>query len=394
MNSTVLISGASIAGPALAYWLVRRGFSPVVVERAPALRRGGYPIDVRGAAVDVVERMGLAERVRELRTGMRGLSYVDASGAVRAELRMDHVGSERDVELMRGDLSEVLYEATRDDVEYVFGDWVTGLVQDGPGVQVAFERGGTRSFDLVVGADGLHSGVRALAFGPDPGVLRHLGYTIAIFTMENVLGLDHWSVIHNVPGRLAGLYSARDDTEAKAIFGFASAPFLVDPRDEEGQKRILERAFAGLGSEVPRVLAAMWEAPDFYFESVSQVHMPSWSRGRVALAGDAAHCPSPLSGQGSTLALVGAYVLAGELAAARGDHGAAFARYEALMRPYVLVNQGLATRGARAPMPRRRGELWLRNLLLRALPHLPGRRRLAGGVSGAASKIALPGYGD
>ncbi len=345
-HTTILISGASIAGPALAYWLRRHGFEPTVVERAPAIRGGGQAIDVRGAALAVVERMGLLAAIRGASTRMRGMSVVDGEGR---ELMRDTTATLTggkldgpDVELMRDDLARLLYDATRDDVEYVFDDSITALTQDERAVQVRFARGEPRSFDLVVGADGLHSATRRLVFGEESRFIRHLGAYLAIFSVENYLGLDHWQVFHHASDAMVGIYSARDNREARAMLGFGAPPLEFDPRDLARPRAIVAEHLAGVGWEAPRLLAAMATAPDFYFDSMSQIVLERWSHGRVALVGDAAGCSSPMSGQGSSVALVGAYVLAGELAAAGGDHEVGFAAYEAVMRGYVERNQQLA----------------------------------------------------
>ncbi|SHF14697.1 FAD-dependent monooxygenase [Streptoalloteichus hindustanus] len=347
---SVLISGASIAGPALAYWLHRHGFAPTVVERAPAPRPGGQAIDIRGVALDVVERMGLLERVREMRTRMRGMSVLDGDGnevfrSTEMTLSSGRLDSD-DIEVLRDDLTSLLYEHTRDDVEYVFGDSVTGLTQDEHGVRVEFANAEPRTFDLVVGADGLHSAVRRLAFGPESEFLRHLGTYIAIFGTDNILDLDNWQiwVRHNTrEGVGYAVYPARDNTELRVTLGFRSEPLDYDYRDVDQQKRIMAEQLADLGWETPRLLAAMHDSTGFFFDAMAQIHMDRWSTGRVTLVGDAGYCPSPLSGQGTSLALVGAYVLADELRAAAGDHESAFQRYEERMRPFVTLNQALAT---------------------------------------------------
>lgn len=345
-TTTILISGASIAGPALAYWLRHHGFRPTVLERAPQIRPGGQAIDVRGAALDVVARMGLLAEVRAAGTRMRGMSIVDGDGHelmrnTEATLTGGRIDSP-DVELMRDDLAHLLHTATRDGVEYVFDDTITGLDEDATGVAVRFARGAPRRFDLVIGADGLHSNVRRLAFGPESRFIRHLGTYLAIFSVENFLELDHWQMYHHTAEAMVGIYSARDNREARAMLGFGSPPLEFDFRDIARQKQLVAEKFAGVGWITPRLLAAMATAPDFYLDSMSQIYLERWSQGRVALVGDAACCSSPMSGQGSSVALVGAHVLAGELAAARGDHVAGFAAYEAAMRPYVALNQQLA----------------------------------------------------
>ena len=376
MTNSVLISGAGIAGPALAYWLHRYGFQPTVVERAPALRAGGYKVDVRGAATEVLKRTAVYDAARALDTGMRHITYVRRDGRriarMDANLLMGRRGD--DIEIMRTDLSRVLYDAGRDGAEYLFGDAVAALDDTGDGVDVTFDSGRTRRFALVVGADGLHSATRRMVLGPVP--LTHLGAYISFFSLPNHLGLDHEEVMYGEPGRLVFAYSTGGSADAKVGLTFASPPLDVDRRDTGAQKRLVGDAFAGLGWEVPRLLDAMSGAGDFYLDSLSQVDMPRWSAGRVALIGDAAYCPAPASGQGTSLALVGAYVLAAELAAAGGDHTAGFAAYQARMRPYVDANLSLGRKMARDMVPGSRLTLAVRNYGMRTLRYHPRRERV------------------
>jgi 2-polyprenyl-6-methoxyphenol hydroxylase-like FAD-dependent oxidoreductase len=383
----ILISGAGIAGPALAYWLTRHGFRPTVVERAPEPRDGGYAVDFRGEVhLAVLRRMGLLAAVEEARTNMGPMSYVNSAGRRIATMPADMVSG--DLEILRGDLARILYDATKDDAEYLFGDTVTGVSQEDG--QVTFEHARPRTFDLVVGADGLHSGVRSLVFGPEKDFLTETGLYCAIFTMANELNLDYAGLAHNTPGRLVAVYSARKNTEAKAMLWFGSPPL---PRQDRGQQRTtVAEAFAGVGWETPRLLEAMWSAPDFYFDSISQVHLPRWSRGRCVLLGDAAYCPSPLSGMGNGLAIVGAYVLAGELAAAAGDHTRAFAAYESAMRDYATGCQKLGQGVADWMVPRTRFRTWFVNQNYKLLPYLPGKSLLANKARKVASGITLEDY--
>jgi 2-polyprenyl-6-methoxyphenol hydroxylase-like FAD-dependent oxidoreductase len=379
-NRNILISGASIAGPALAYWLSRYGFTPTVVEQAPALREGGYAIDIRGAARDVVARMGIMPEVRQATTRTRGMSFVNSANKAQASMSADLFGGEglvSEFEILRGDLAHILYAATRDTTEYIFHDSITALSQSDEGVQVTFERSKPRTFDLVVGADGAHSNVRAQTFGDESQFIHHLGYYVSIFTTTNHLHLDHWELVYNMPGKLAAIYSTRQNSEAKVLFYFAAPQLQYDHHDTREQKKILAKVFDGEGWEVPRLLKAMDDAPDFYFDSVSQIHMESWSKGRVVLVGDAGYCPSPLSGQGTNLALVGAYVLAGELKAAAGDHRSAFARYEEEMRGYVEQNQKFGASAGKQFIPPTRFKIWFRNLNIRMLPYLPWKGLIA-----------------
>ena len=393
-NRDVLISGAGVAGPALAYWLSRSGFSPTVVERAPAPRGGGQAVDLRGAAIEVAARMGILDAVRKQRTQTRGTSYVNSSGKRLASMDAAFgVIDPADVEIVRGDLGRILYEATRDHVEYIFGDSVTGIAEQGQEVRVTFERAPARTFGLVAGADGLHSAVRAAAFGPDARFLHHLGLYLAVFSCPNDLGLDRWQLIYAEPGRSVTLTSERDSTAARAIFFFASPPLSYDHHAVAAQQALLAEAFAGAGWQVPRLLAAMPGAGDFYFDSASQVRVDRWSAGRVVLVGDAGYGPSPLSGQGTSLALVGAYVLAAEIAAAP-DHQAACTRYQELMTGFVRQNQQIAVGNAKRFLPSTRRQAWLQNQTIRALSYLPWKNLILNqatkGVREAANAITLP----
>ncbi|MCG8926051.1 FAD-dependent monooxygenase [Lentzea sp. CC55] len=369
--STVLISGASIAGPALAFWLRRRGVEVTVVEKSHTLRGGGYPIDIRGTALAVVERMGLLPRLREAHVDTRRITFLDTDGGEAASLRPEVLigGDGSDLEVRRGDLAEILHETTRDDVEYLFDDTVVAM-SDGPGgVDVTFRSGLQRTYDHVIGADGLHSTVRALTFGPEEQFHRYLGYCFAGFTMPNHLGLDHEALLWNEPGRAAALYAVGSGENVHGFLSFArdEAPFGAF-RDPEAQRDLVASVFAGDGWEVPRLVESLRAADDLFFDTVSQIRMPRWSSGRVALVGDAAYAPSFLTGQGSSLALVGAYVLAGHLTSAPEQ---AFEAYERSTRPFVEANQGLVEKGNAELFPGTAEALAARNAALRARTTMP-----------------------
>lgn len=386
MNERILISGASVAGLTLAYWLARYGFRPTVVERAPGLREGGQGIDVRGPAVEVVERMGILPSVRAVATDVRGVKFVDAEDRAVARIGTEDPSG---VEIMRGDLVALLHETARSGVEYVFGDSVSAAAQDDSGVTVTFERGGTRRFDLVVGADGLHSTTRRLAFGPEARFLHHHDHYFAFADAEAALGEDRWVTMFNQPGRMAGIYRSGHHAQAKAYFIFRSGPLAYDHRDTAQQKQLVRQAFADGAWRTGELLATALDDPDFYFDALAQVRMDSWSTGRVALLGDAAWCASPASGAGAELALVGAYRLAGELAAAGGDHRLAFARYHAGLRPLVRQRQQIGL-NLRVMVPRTAGGRRVRD----AFARLPLARPLGTleRLGRAGNRRALPEY--
>lgn len=333
----VLISGASVAGPALAYWLHRHGMRATVVERAPVVRPGGLAIDFRGSAMTVLDRMGILDEVRRHATDMGDATVVDADGTPVAV--MPSAIFTGDLEVLKSDLTRILYDLTAPDTEYVFDNSITALTEEADGVLVEFERGPARRFDLVVGADGVHSKVRALTFGPEENYVRSLGYFFASFALPNYLNLRRTGLAHLAGDRTVNVFSRNDDREARAGFMFPVGD-AVPTRDGDTQRRLLREAYAHVGWEVPRILAELAVSPDFYFDEICQVELDRWSTGRVALIGDAGYCSSPMSGRGTSQALIGAYVLAGELA--RSDYRTAFAAHERVLHDYVATNQELA----------------------------------------------------
>ncbi len=322
------------------------------------------------------------------------MSYVDSTNkrlaSMSADILGDSGGAIAELEIMRADLVRLLYQATTHDVEYIFNDSIADVSQHDDRVWVEFERGAPRSFDLVVGADGVHSNVRALEFAEESAFVRHLGCYVSSFTTDNDLDLDGWELMYSEPGRTAGIYPTRQSAEARALFFFASPP-LHTTAVIDAQKEILAKAFSSAGWEVPRLLDAMWRAPDFYFDTVSHVHMPRWSKGpsRSWVMPRMAHRPWPVW---TSLALVGAYVVAGELASNAGDHDSAFDRYQNELRSYVARGQNLAKGNAIGLIPRSRTQIWFRNQTIRALPYLPWKGMITGGVQKAANAIKLKDY--
>ncbi|EMD24982.1 FAD-dependent monooxygenase [Amycolatopsis azurea] len=389
MTTTVLISGAGIAGPALAFWLRERGFVPTVVERAPALREGGSAVDFRGEQMTLLERMGILEDIRAKETAMGAQVIVDPRGKKVAQ--MPSVFFSGEVEIERGDLTRILYDHTKNDVEYVFGDWITGLDEGSDGVDVSFAHGASRKFDLVVGADGLHSGVRRLTFGEEERFRTDLGFQTAGFTVPNHLGLDHLGMICSVPGRTVMAASGRDGSALNVSFLFTPGTVDVHRRDVEGQKRLVAERFADFGWEVPALLEGLGDVDALYFDSLSQIHLDKWSRGRVVLLGDAAWCAGP-GGSGTGLAMMGAYILAGELAAADGDHEVAFARYEEKLRGPVKVSQKQAAGIGTFLIPTSRLVMGYRNFMYRVLGSKPMTKVFTWITSRAANAATLENY--
>ena len=392
-NRRILISGASVAGPALAYWLARRGFSPTVVERAPQLRGGGYAVDFRGAAhLSVLAQMGILDQIRAQQTRLATTTYVDEDG--RPVARMPAGIFAGDVEILRGDLARILYEATSDRTEYLFGESITSLRQDAGGVHVTFSQAAPRTFDLVIGADGLHSNVRRLAFADTPGSVHDLGLYVSIFSVADCCGLDHAGLLYSVPGKTAAVFSASRPGQAVAQFFFTApgeGPVSYDYHDLAQQQKILASAFEGVGWQVPVLLGQLPRADDFYFDSVSQVRLDRWSAGRVALIGDAGYAAGP-GGNGTGTAVVAAYALAGELAAADGDYRIAFDRYERLLRPYVARGQKQARGGRDFLAPATEKKIRQRDRFFRMLPYLPAKGPIRYLSTRTATAITLPDY--
>jgi 2-polyprenyl-6-methoxyphenol hydroxylase-like FAD-dependent oxidoreductase len=279
---------------------------------------------------------------------------------------------------MRGDLSQILHDATESFTEYIFGDRIASLTQRPDGVDVTFASGGTRTFDIVVGADGVHSGVRALAFGPEADYVRHLGAYTAYFTVADPGGdLGNWFLMHNHPGGLVGGLRPERGGTAKAMLCFTSPPLAYDRRDVAQQQEIVAKALRPMGWRVPGLLAQMAGAPDFYFDTIAQVHVDRWWRGRAVLVGDAGYCGSPLAGLGTSLSIVGAYVLAGELAARPDDPEAAFAAYQAEMKDYVAQALELPPGGVKGFAPAGALMIRLRNLSMRMMTRWPMKQLVA-----------------
>lgn len=364
----------------LAYWLARHGHTVTVVERADRLRKtGGHAVDLFRPAVDIIERMGVLPQVRSRAMAIDRLTLFEEGTDRRVEVDLGNIYgalSDRHVEIMRDDLTDLLHQATADDVEYVFGDSITGLSDRG---EVTFDRGAPRGFDLVIGADGLHSNVRRLVFGEESRFGSFLGAYVAVLSIPDYLDLDGDMLGYIGVDRLAAVYSGRHMGDARAGFLFRTErPLDYDHRDLARQMDLVREAFGDMGGEVPRWLEELDRTPAFYFDSITQIRMDTWSRGRVTLVGDAGYGPGPAVGGGTSLAIAGAYVLAGELAEAPGDHERAFAAYERALGDYVRGSRELGRKSVRTLMPVGRKSLWAVMQGARLVSRLPtGLTRMA-----------------
>lgn len=370
----ILISGAGIAGPVLAYWLTRYSFDVTVVERAPALRKaGGHAVDLFRPAMEISAKMGVLPRIEERATGTDRLVMYREGRTVPTEIDLTKIygaTSDRHVEIMRDDLSEIYHAAGRDDVEYMFGDSVTAVDVDGG---VTFEHAPARAFDVVVGADGLHSNVRRLTFGEQGELTRFLGGYLAVVSVPKTLADAGRMIGHVGVDRVTALYTAVHLPDARAAFLFRSKAELgYGHRDTMRQKQILRNVFAGMHPEADRWLEQLDRAPAFYFDTITQLRLDRWSRRRVTLVGDAGYCPGPAVGGGTSLAVLGAYVLAGELARADGDHLRAFAAYELAMREPVLRSRAFARAAAKSIIPGSPTGVWALTRGAQLVSRMPG----------------------
>ncbi|MFW6749229.1 FAD-dependent monooxygenase [Pseudomonas glycinae] len=391
----ILVTGASIAGPALAYWLSRQGMDVTVVERAPAFRDGGQTIDVRGAGREVVRRMGLEDLIRANTTHEQGIAFVDRNNQTKAFIGVnafDGDGPIAELEILRGELAKLLIQHSEDRVTYRFGDSIETIEDDSEQVHVRFEQGGEEFYDLVIVAEGIGSKTRNKVFG-DEVKRRPLDLYTAYFTVPRQPSDGHVMRWHNLPGGRSVCLRPDNLDTTRAFLSFQQSPSGYEKLAQDEQKSLLKKLFADAGWETPRVLAALDDTTDLYLEAVGQVKMPRWSKGRIALLGDAAYCASPISGMGTSLGLCGAYVLAGELGR-HADHRQAFAAYETLMRPFVAQAQSVPKFAPRLASPHSRLGIALGHAALR-MATAPGLKKLFGKIlSPKADAIDLPDYDD
>jgi 2-polyprenyl-6-methoxyphenol hydroxylase-like FAD-dependent oxidoreductase len=381
----ILVSGASVAGPSVALWLGRAGHDVTVVEIAPALRQGGYAVDFRGEVfTTVLDRMGVLADLRARQTGGSAMRFVDESGRKLMRLPAEFAGGE--LEVLRADLSRVLYEHSRAQATYRFGDSIAALDEHPDGVDVRFESGIEETYDLVIGADGMHSVVRRLAWPAAQVVERHLNYYVAGWEVPNTLGITGDSLMYNVPGKLASVGADRRDPKlAQTLFVFKSPVLQYNRRDLDQQKAIIAAQFRGLGWHVPQLLEALPAATELYFDSISRVSVERWSTNRIVLLGDAGY-GATFGALGTGTAVVGAYVLAGELA--RSDRRTAFDRYEATLRKAVSTTQD-GSRAGSFLAPAGRFGIAARNMTLNRPFFLNQMLKMAQNMS---ELIELPSY--
>ncbi|MEZ5290040.1 MAG: FAD-binding domain [Vicinamibacterales bacterium] len=388
----VAINGAGVAGPALAFWLSRQGHEVLLVEQAPSPRRGGYVIDFWGLGYDLAERMGVLPRILDLGYQVAEVRFVDAHGRPQGGFGtavFAKVTGGRFTSVRRSDLALTIADALDGRVERLFGDSIAAIDDSGPRVRVSFEHAPSRDVDLVVGADGLHSRVRDLVFGPVAEV--SLGYHVAAFEVSGYDRRDDLVYMtHGVPGRQVSRFSMRDD---RTLFLFVVRDEYLPrgPIAASARKAAVRRAFDGVGWECPRILELMDGVDDLYFDRVSQIRMDTWSRGRTVLIGDAAACVSLMAGEGTGLALMEAYVLAGELQASGGMVGPAFSRYEERLQGFLRRKQTMAARFASSFAPATAAGVWMRNLVTR-LFRVPLVATLLVGRQ-LRDDIVLPDYG-
>jgi len=397
----ILISGGGIAGHALALQLVRSGIRATVVERAEAPRPGGQAVDLRGASREVAERMGLMPGIETRLLHERGLSYVDRAGRVFGRMSMedfDGKGAVAEIEIARGDLNEVLLDqlatATRAApglLDLRYGDRITAIAQDGDGVDVEFEHAAGERFDLVVGADGVHSATRRLAFGPEADYSTYLGGYMAFFTLPTPADVEpDWFSMRFVPGATFGIRPDYDPSTSKAIITLRTPRDPALRGDRAAQEALIRTAIADAGWHAPAVLAALPGASDFYFDELARIDVPVSANGRVALIGDAGSCGSPMSGMGTATALIGAYLLAARIAETPDDPAAA-ARQSALdIVPFAEAGKQLAFGGIERMVPASRFDALMSRAMLGVMLSKPFRPIVKRMFAANQAELPLP----
>lgn len=365
MKRTVLISGASIAGLTLGYWLNTYGFDVKIIEISSSPRKGGSPIDIRADALQVAESMGILEIIKNKQIHTEAISFVGKTGKVKVVTRPPKGNNNRepDIEIERENLISILYGLIKDDITFIFNDSIEMLQQNDSGVEVTFKNGNKHWFDFVIGADGQHSAVRKIVFGTEDKFTKYLGMYVSVAQIEQKPGKNNHTLLYNSPGKIAGI--SQYDAKTYLFFAFHSPRLNYDYHDKEEQRKLLMNTFKNQRWLVPELLRFIQIADNLYFDSVSQIRMSKWTKDRVSLIGDAAHCAAFLSGMGSSLAMTGARILAEELSSAADNYQAAFQQYENRHKPVVEKIHASVPFTAGMFIPKSHIGIGLRNTLLR-----------------------------
>jgi 2-polyprenyl-6-methoxyphenol hydroxylase-like FAD-dependent oxidoreductase len=387
-NKNILISGAGIAGLTLAYWLQKRGFSPTIIEKRPDLNDRGYMIDFYGSGFDVADKMGLVEALQEKsdQYKMENISFVDNQGKARATLSIEQfkqVMNHRYFPLMRGDLGSTLYDSVKDNIPVRFGTSIRVLQEQPNGITAELSDGTSETYDLVIGADGIHSNVRKLLWGSESLFNHFLGFYVVCGVIENIFDQPIVCFGHFEPNTQTTVYSIGDNKLA-TFFAFRSG--LLNIHGREAQMNAFSNVMGNLGWVVPQLVESTNQAENFFFDAVTQIQLDQWYKGRVSLVGDACQCLTLLAGQGASMGMAGAYMLAEELHKADGDHKIAFPTYQQKLKPEIESRQKDARGLAGSFVPRNRFEIAMSHFFLNAA-FLPGFRTLFRKQIGAQSII-------
>lgn len=396
-NYKVLISGAGIAGLATAYWLAKYGFIVTVVERADTIREGGYPVDIEGSAIEVTKRMGIETTLRTSHISTDKITFKTPEGQTEATLPLEWIQASGEdgesVELPRGTLANILFEETRkQNIHFLFANSIRTMKANSEDVDVTFQNGKEEVFHYVIGADGIHSNTRDLSLGREEEYIRYLGYNFYGSTIPNHLQLSKEALIQSAPGRSAIFYEIGDGFSVHVLLATKSEKALSAEKGTRSlyQEQFLEK-FPEKDWKIPNLKEDLQESTEGYYDMVAQVHLPVWSKNRIAFVGDAAFAPSFLSGQGTSLALIGAYVLAGELAT-KNDFTAAFSEYETKLRPFVEEKQKSAYESAAILIPATKEDIDKRNHLLTALQSASKQEISKGEPKNISYAFDLPEY--
>ncbi|MET0124820.1 MAG: FAD-dependent monooxygenase [Pseudomonas caspiana] len=392
MSRRILISGASVAGNTTAWWLSRHGFDVTVIEKASLFRDGGQNVDVRGAGRQVLQKMGLEQAALDLTTGEAGTDWVDQHDNTIARFAVEDMGDgpTAELEIMRGDIARMIYEPASQRATYRFNETIKALEQDASGVTVHFQNGPSDRYDLVIVAEGVGSPTREMIF-PGENKPKWMDITIAYFAIPKTSEDGVFARQYNTVGGIGATLKPGRENTVHVYMGMQKKPEGENQWGAERQKQFLQERFANAGWHFPRILDGMFKTDDFYFDVLRQVRMDRWSEGRIVLTGDAAWCATPLSGIGTTLAIVGGYVLAGELSRTE-DLPSAMAAYERVMRPFVKEGQGVPKIVPRMLWPHTRAGLRLLRGAMRTAARPMIRKTFANLFLRDSQKVELPDY--